>query len=158
MLATWIFAALFMGFLAAAAAGDLRARCIPNALTGAMAALGPLAVLLAIPAEGTLVGALLAGAVTLAVSWTMFELGWFGGGDAKLASAAALWLGGPATVAFALATALFGAVLALAVLVLSRRSAAAGPAGTKAPVTVPYAVAMAPAGLVAVDIRLGGLF
>ncbi len=161
MPADWIFAAAFMAFLAAAAWGDLRARRIPNALTGAMAALGPLAVLLAFPAEGALAGALLAGAVMLAVTWTMFELGWLGGGDAKLASAAALWLGGPATATFALATALFGAVLSLGLLALSRRSAAAGPdgpAGARAAVTVPYAVAMAPAGLVALDIRLGGLF
>lgn len=160
-----IFAIVFLGFLAAAAIGDVRTLRIPNRLTVAMAALGPVAVWLAIPADGALTGALLAGLATLALTWTLFELGFLGGGDAKLATAAALWLGGPAMLAFALATALFGAVLAGGVLLLSRweaGQAVVGPTWRQRlrndSVPVPYAAAMAPAGLVALTVRLGDLF
>lgn len=165
MMMAFGFSALFMGFLLAAAICDLRDLRIPNALCLAMAALGPVAVVLAIPTEGALRGALLAGVATLAVTWTMFELGWFGGGDAKLAAAAALWLGGPATLAFALATAIFGAVLAAVLLVLSRwdgARATLGPAWRErlgaARLQVPYAVGMAPGGLVALSVRFDGLY
>lgn len=165
MVAVGVFAAVFLGFLFAAAIGDVRSLRIPNALTASMAGLGPVAVWLAIPAEGAVVDALIAGAATLAVTWAMFEMGWLGGGDAKLAAAAALWLGGPATIAFALVTALFGAMLAALLLVLSRWDAAQATIGTNwslrlrsGRISVPYAAAMAPAGFWAITVRLHGLY
>lgn len=158
------FALAFLGFLAAAAIGDVRSLRIPNELTAVMAALGLPAVWLTIPADGAVMGALVAGAVTLGVTWTLFELGFLGGGDAKLASAAALWLGGPAMLTFGLATALFGAVLAAVLLVLTRweaGQAVIGPTWRERlrsdSVSIPYAAAMAPAGLIALTVRLGDL-
>jgi prepilin peptidase CpaA len=161
MIEPWLFGTLFLGILVLAAHGDAADLRIPNRLTLAMAAAGPLAVWLLGPGPSALPAALLAGVVTLAVGWTMFELGWLGGGDAKLAAAAALWLGPEATLVFVLVTALFGAVLAASLLVLSRLLPAQALMGwrwrerlTAKSVSVPYAVAMAPAGAVAMLARL----
>jgi prepilin peptidase CpaA len=55
-------------------------------------------------------------AAILAVCFVFFARGWMGGGDVKLLAVTALWLGFDHTPAFLLYTALFGAVLTLAVL------------------------------------------
>ena len=156
MIEAWAFAGLFLGFLGWAAYGDVADLRIPNRLTLAMAATGPFAVWLLGPGASALPAAVLAGATTLIVTWTMFELGLLGGGDAKLAAAGALWLGPEATLVFVLATALFGAILAAGLLILSRSAAAQALVGLRwqerlgpEAVSVPYAVAMAPAGAVA---------
>jgi len=52
----------------------------------------------------------------LAGMFLFFALGWIGGGDAKLASAVALWLGADQAPAFILYTALFGGLITLALL------------------------------------------
>ncbi len=155
MIETWVFAGLFLGFLGWAAHGDIADLRIPNRLTLTMAATGPLAVWLLGPGAGALPAAFLTGATTLIVGWTMFELGLLGGGDAKLAAAAALWLGPGETLVFVLATALFGAVLAAGLLFLGRSAAARSLVGLRwqdrlgaKAVPVPYAAAMAPAGAV----------
>ena len=57
--------------------------------------------------------------------FTMFSLGWIGGGDAKLAAAAALWIGWGSLLDFGLSTAIYGGVLTVA-LMLMRKVAAAG--------------------------------
>ncbi len=164
MIATWIFAGLFLGFLALAAFRDVADLRIPNRLTAAMAVTGPLALWLLGAGAGAVPGAILTGAVVLGLGWAMFELGWLGGGDAKLAAAAALWLGGGGTLVFVLATAVFGSILAVALLVLSRWDAARSLVGGRwrerlqaETVAVPYAVAMAPAGAVALSLHLAGL-
>ncbi len=54
--------------------------------------------------------------------FTFFSLGWIGGGDAKLASAAALWMGSSHVVDYLSYTALFGG--ALTFVILRFRSAA----------------------------------
>ena len=156
MVEAWVFGGLFLGFLGWAAHGDVADLRIPNRLTLAMAATGPFAIWLLGPGAAALPAAFLAGAAMLIVAWTMFELGLLGGGDAKLAAAAALWLGPEATLVFVLATALFGAILAASLLVMSRSSAAQALVGPRwqerlnaDAVSVPYAVAMAPAGAVA---------
>lgn len=164
MLTVWIFAGLFLGFLSLAAIGDIAWLRIPNRLTAAMAVCGPVASWLLLSQAGAVPGAILTGAVMLAISWTMFQMGWWGGGDAKLASAAALWLGAEATLVFVLATALFGAILAATLLILARWDAARSLVGHRwrarleaESISVPYAVAMAPAGAVALSVRLAGL-
>ncbi|MBD8892326.1 A24 family peptidase [Roseibium litorale] len=54
----------------------------------------------------------LGGAVVFFPCLVMFSLGWMGGGDAKIASAVALWFGfGPDLLAFVLFTAIYGMVL-----------------------------------------------
>ena len=46
----------------------------------------------------------------------MFNLGWLGGGDAKLAAATAAWLGWSSILDYGLAAAIFGGVLTLIIL------------------------------------------
>jgi prepilin peptidase CpaA len=90
----------------------------------------------------------------LIIAFIMFNLGWVGGGDAKLAAATAAWLGWTTILNYGLAAALFGGILTLIVLgarmvplpaALSRvdwlarlHNASAG---------VPYGIALAAAGL-----------
>ncbi len=58
------------------------------------------------------------GLAMLALTFTMFQMGWIGGGDAKLAAATALWLGWPALFEYGLAASLFGGALTVAILAL----------------------------------------
>lgn len=164
MTVSWIFIGLFVAFLVLAAYSDVTDLRIPNRLTGAMAVTGPAATMLAGPGAAAVPPALLTAAVVLAIGWGMFELGWLGGGDAKLAAAAALWLGPGATMAFVLVTALFGALLAALLLGLSRLERRRAAVGGRwhgrllaDRIAVPYAAAMAPAGVVAMLVRLTDL-
>ena len=59
---------------------------------------------------------LLIGASVLLVAFTLFHLGWIGGGDAKLAAVSALWLGAVNTLDYVVYTALLGGVLAASML------------------------------------------
>lgn len=161
MTSAWAFAGLFLGFLALAAYLDVLDLRIPNRLTAAMAVSGPVAILLAGPNVGAIAPAVLTGALVFAVGWGMFELGWLGGGDAKLATAASLWLGPAATLVFVFATALFGALLAALLLglrQLQRHRPVLGGRWSERllaeRVAVPYAAAMAPAGVAAMLVRL----
>ena len=81
-------------------------------LLAAYAALAPLA--------GFSIGAIaLSTLVALGVMFCMFVLfgfGWVGGGDAKLMTVIALWLGADHTLSYILATALLGALLTLGIL------------------------------------------
>jgi len=54
--------------------------------------------------------------LVLVVMFVLFGLGWIGGGDAKLAAVAALWLGGGQALEFVFGTALAGGALALLLL------------------------------------------
>lgn len=59
--------------------------------------------------------------VVLAVTFCFFACGWIGGGDAKLAAAAALWFGPTLPLLdFALLTSLIGAALTLTLLAARR--------------------------------------
>ena len=61
-----------------------------------------------------------AAAAVLAGGFTLFVLGWVGGGDAKLAAATTLWLGFGATVPYLLYGAILGGALTLLILVVRR--------------------------------------
>src|SRR5690606_26440133 len=67
-----------------------------------------------------------AGALVLAVTFTLFALGWIGGGDAKLTAAIALWMGFELLLPFLLYASVFGGLLTLLLLV-GRRYALPGP-------------------------------
>ena len=56
------------------------------------------------------------GVGVLVLTFTMFALGWIGGGDAKLAAATAVWMGWDRLGEFGVDTALIGGVLTLAIL------------------------------------------
>jgi prepilin peptidase CpaA len=57
-----------------------------------------------------------AGLIVLTVSFGCFAMGWIGGGDAKVASAAALWLGLSHLLDYLLYASLFGGALTLLLL------------------------------------------
>jgi prepilin peptidase CpaA len=87
-------------------------------------------------------------------AFAFFALGWIGGGDAKLATAAALWLDPEQVLTFFLYAAVLGGVLALVILQLRTRllpsSFCRVPwiAQLRDPKSgVPYGAAMAPAAL-----------
>jgi prepilin peptidase CpaA len=84
----------------------------------------------------------------------MFNLGWIGGGDAKLAAATAAWLGWTAILNYGLAAALFGGILTL--ILLGARAAPLPAAFGRIEwlarlhnvnAGVPYGIALAAAGL-----------
>lgn len=93
-------------------------------------------------------------ALVFAVGFTMFSMGWIGGGDAKLATATVLWLGAANILPYLLYTALIGAGLTLAILAFRRVNL---PPAWPFPrwmerlhsphAGVPYGAAMAPAAL-----------
>jgi len=57
-----------------------------------------------------------AGLILLAAAFGCFAMGWIGGGDAKVASAAALWLGLPHLLNYLLYASLFGGALTLVLI------------------------------------------
>ena len=54
-----------------------------------------------------------AGAIVLAIAFLCFAMGWVGGGDAKIAAAAALWFGFAHLMNYLLYASLFGGALTL---------------------------------------------
>jgi prepilin peptidase CpaA len=113
--------AFFPVLMALSASMDLLTFTIPNRLC-AVLALGYLvfAVLLGVSAADILLNISCALAI-LVVAFVMFNFGWIGGGDAKLAAATAAWLGWTAILNYGLAAALFGGILTL--ILLSARAA-----------------------------------
>lgn len=109
---------LFPSLLIGAAASDVGSMKIPNLLCGLMALLFiPVALLSGMPLAD--LGLHLAvGVAALLVGMVLFAFGGFGGGDAKLIAAAAVWLGPDAVLPFIAYTALAGGGLTLIVLAL----------------------------------------
>jgi prepilin peptidase CpaA len=146
--------AFFPILMALSASMDLLTFTIPNRLC-AVLALGYLvfAALLGVSAVDILLNISCALAI-LIVAFVMFNLGWIGGGDAKLAAATAAWLGWTAILNYGLAAAIFGGILTL--ILLGARAAPLPAAfgriewlarlhNVKA--GVPYGIALAAAGL-----------
>jgi prepilin peptidase CpaA len=90
-------------------------------------------------------------AAMLAAGFALFAAGWIGGGDAKLFAAAALWFGWSGIAEYALAVAVFGGVLSLAVLLIVRASLHVPFAALWLPERpeLPYGVALAAGALAA---------
>jgi prepilin peptidase CpaA len=104
--------------LIVAAVFDLTSFTIPNYLTLALLAVFPLfAFAIGLPLGGA-GWHLLAGLLGLAVGFTLFALGWIGGGDAKLFAGVALWLGFADMMTYALVASICGGALTLGILVL----------------------------------------
>ena len=120
-MATMFGAAVFAALMIVAALGDVRDLQIGNRLVLAVvAAFVVFAPFAGMPLATMAIGFAAAFGV-LAVGFALFALGWIGGGDAKLAAAAALWLGAEHVLPFVVMTALAGGALAL--LVIALRSA-----------------------------------
>jgi prepilin peptidase CpaA len=149
-----------IGILSIIAYGDLRTRRISNALTGAIATLSPIRIILLrdpVAAGYTL----MASAAVFAAGFLFFWRGMFGGGDAKLVAATALLIGYHDLFGFLFVMSLCGGALGLAILArdkfrprLWRPSPSARiPLPTEATAalarsTVPYGVAIAVAGII----------
>jgi prepilin peptidase CpaA len=147
----------FAALVIVAALKDLQSFTIPNWISAALAlAFAPAALALGV-SLGAIGVSLAVGLGVFVVSAAMFALGWVGGGDAKLMTAAALWLGLGGLAPFAVFTGLAGGALALGLLALRsdwvRPFAATGPAWAKRLATpgesAPYGVAIAAGALAA---------
>lgn len=107
---------VFPALMAYAAVSDLLTMTIPNRLSLLLVAgFFALAVLSGMPYQ-TVALHLGAGLTVLLVTFSMFALGWIGGGDAKLAAATGLWCGFAVLLEYALFATLFGGFLSLAIL------------------------------------------
>ena len=148
---------VFPFLMAYAAASDLLTMLIPNRVTALVAlAFGVYA--LGAGLGPTEIGLhLAAGLATLVLTFTLFSLGYVGGGDAKLAAATALWLGFDHLADYLLASTMLGGALTLAILVA--RSHPMPNFTTRLPFAVhlhdaktgiPYGIALAAAALVVV--------
>lgn len=107
---------LFPALMAFAAASDLFTMTIPNRVSVLLiAGFLVLAVLSGMPLSAIALhfGAALA---VLVVSFGCFAFGWIGGGDAKVAAAAALWFGFAHLLDYLVFASLFGGALTLLML------------------------------------------
>ena len=107
---------LFPALMAFAAASDLLTMTISNRVSLALAAgFLVLAAVSGMSAYDILlhVGA---GVTVLAIGFDCFAMGWVGGGDAKVAAAAALWFGFAHLMNYLLYASLFGGALTLLLL------------------------------------------
>jgi prepilin peptidase CpaA len=153
---------VFTALLVWAAIGDVRTYKITNKLNMVIAA-GFL--LLAIPMGmqwPDIFGHLKVGILTAIVTITMFYFGLFGGGDAKLTGAIALWLGPTALLPFLIYSVLAGGLLSIFILCLRKFESYRTklPGKPKAPkwarrllnkkYGAPYAVALGIGGLMAI--------
>jgi prepilin peptidase CpaA len=107
---------LFPALMAFAAASDLFTMTISNRVSLALAAGFLLLALLGGMGFYDILNHLGAGLAVLAVAFACFAMGWIGGGDAKVAAAAALWFGFGHLLNYLLYASLFGGALTLLLL------------------------------------------
>lgn len=136
--------AMLAGLLLSAAIEDIRRREIANWKNAAIALLAPLwwwANGLALwPDAGV---QFLAALLVFALFCGAFALGWMGGGDVKLIGALALWLSPPTTLRMLVVMSIIGGALTIAMMIeraIRRENKV---------IEVPYGVAIAVAGLLA---------
>ncbi|WP_106753933.1 A24 family peptidase [Pannonibacter carbonis] len=108
---------VFPVLVAFAAASDLLTMTIPNRVSLMLAS----AFVVMAMATGMPFGQfslhLVAGALVLVISFGLFAAGWMGGGDAKVASAIALWFGlSDHLTGFLILTAFYGMLLTIALV------------------------------------------
>jgi prepilin peptidase CpaA len=108
--------AAFAGLLVYAACSDMARLIIPNWVSIALAAIYPVAALIAGAPLMDVGLHILFGFGVLAIGFVLFQFNVFGGGDAKLLAAVSVWTGLAATIPFLVWTAVAGGVLALALL------------------------------------------
>ena len=107
---------LFPALMAFAAASDLFTMTISNRVSLVLAAGFLLLALLSGMAPYDILTHAGAGAAVLAVGFGCFAMGWMGGGDAKVAAAAALWFGFAHLLNYLVYASLFGGALTLLLL------------------------------------------
>jgi prepilin peptidase CpaA len=107
---------LFPALMAFAAASDLFTMTISNRIS--LALLGGFLGLAVLGGMGfqDILSHAGAGAMVLAIAFACFAMGWVGGGDAKVAAAAALWFGFAHLLDYLVYASLFGGALTLLLL------------------------------------------
>jgi prepilin peptidase CpaA len=145
---------IFPAAMALAASMDLFTMTIPNRITVGLV----LGFAIAAPFAGlglwglaSHVGAFV---LMLGVGIFLFSMGWFGGGDAKLLAAAALWLGLERLFEYVVLTSIAGGVLVMAILMYREMTPPIWLCGQewatrlhKDAGGIPYGIALAAAGL-----------
>jgi prepilin peptidase CpaA len=145
---------IFPAGMAFAASMDLLTMTIPNRLCLALALGFFLFALVSSAPLHLVLWNVSCGVAVLVVMFTLFSLGWIGGGDAKFAAATALWIGWGSMLDYSLSAAIYGGVLTV-ILILARRAPLperlaklAWLARLHHPKTgVPYGIALAAAGM-----------
>lgn len=117
----------FAAIMAFAAAMDLLTMTIPNRVSIALVATFAIAAPLIGLGPHEILSHVGAGLLILAVAFVLFALGGFGGGDAKLLAAGALWIGFDNLLLYLVCVTIFGGILALAILFYRRIPATALP-------------------------------
>jgi prepilin peptidase CpaA len=107
---------LFPALMAFAAASDLFTMTISNRVSLALAAAFLVLALLTGMGFHDILSHLGAGFSVLMVAFACFAMGWIGGGDAKIAAAAALWFGFGHLMNYLVYASLFGGALTLLLL------------------------------------------
>ena len=107
---------LFPALMAFAAASDLFTMTISNRVSLALAAASWRLRWPSGMGAHDILSHLGAGAAVLAVAFACFAMGWVGGGDAKVAAAAALWFGFAQLMDYLLYASLLGGALTLLLL------------------------------------------
>jgi prepilin peptidase CpaA len=144
---------LFPILMAFAAFTDFFTMTIPNRVSIALVVIFAALALYEHMPLGSTLSHVTCGLAMLAATFTMFHMGWIGGGDAKLASATALWLGWDQLLDYALVASLVGGALTLAILELRRREPRALATSPRfahlcdKTAGVPYGIALAIGGL-----------
>ena len=148
----WAFMATFMGVLVWGAIADIRTRLIPNNVSIALVILY---FLYSFSGYANWTDGLLGGLIVFLLSFLLFRYGAMGGGDAKLMTSIAFWVGTKGILAFGLITSLAGGVLALFFLLRQKYHKETEqeddtPYGNTEPIVLPYGVAIAAGGLVTI--------
>ena len=120
MIVYWLLFFVLPALLVAAAMWDIASFTIPNFIPVALLA-GFALLLIVHPMSASAFGVhLLAGFIGLAVGFTLFALGYIGGGDAKLFAGVALWFGLHDLLLYTLVASVFGGALTLSILAMRR--------------------------------------
>jgi len=151
----WIQIALVSGYsivLIWSSFEDIRSRTIPNS---AVISLFILFVLYCLAGFANWADGLIGGLIIFFPALALFHYGFMGGGDAKLMTAIALWVGQQGILAFCLVTSLAGGMLAIFFIVRrwheSRVLIDTEPADLDAQaIVLPYGVAIAAGGLITI--------
>jgi prepilin peptidase CpaA len=145
MSVTFIFIAIWVATLFAAAISDLRAYRIPNALPGILMLLFGVAQIMDSSAMVPWSNIAHFG-IALIVGMFLFSRGWIGGGDAKLYAVTALWFALNGAVMLLFFTTIAGGVLAAAFI--AARLSGLRKIVPKADRRIPYGVAIATGGVI----------
>ena len=147
--------------LIAAAVWDAVTMTIPNYLVLAVLTLYAVSLTVGFDLSNFLFD-LLAAAIIFAICFGLFAMGWLGGGDAKLAPGAVLWVGYDSFVEFVIAMTLAGGVLSIALLALRGGFRAAGTQQQRLPLVlkwaspVPYGIAISAGAILMIWLQYKG--